>query len=242
MMAEKTPFEDASFQVYDNHLSQRDCDELLQMIAEYRTHNVLPEIYRPMKKRSLHYSVIDGTKIHDHLPRIWDLYCGEMCAHVNQLTRQEVVPLENFQVGVNVNIMPPGRSEYRWHYDRTSITAILYLNQVEGGETVIYPNYRVLLRDRNKLRAQRALDKMLHIGLVKRLFSHKRVVSPAAGRLVVMRGRRCWHSVRGVEGLRERINIILAYDAPGADFPMEESLDSYLYSTQKQQSSDPNYG
>jgi hypothetical protein len=241
-MNDKTHLETESYQIFESYLGQQACDQHLRTIAEYRKRHTLPEINRPMKKRSLRYSVIDGEKIMEHLPEIWDLYCGGMCEHVNALTHRTVVPLENQQVGVNVNIMPPGRSEYRWHYDRTAITAILYLNEVQGGETVIYPNYRILLRDRRKLRAQRALDRLLQIGWVRQLFSRKQVVSPAAGRLVVMRGRRCWHSVRGVEGTQERMNIILAYDVPGADFPMEESLDSYLYTTKQQESSDPNYG
>lgn len=40
---------------------------------------------------------------------------------------------------------PPG-GEYRWHYDRNAVTAILYLNEVPGGETEIFPNFRLVFR------------------------------------------------------------------------------------------------
>jgi hypothetical protein len=43
------------------------------------------------------------------------------------------------------NITPPG-GEYRWHYDRNAATAILYLNEVPGGETEMFPNYRLVFR------------------------------------------------------------------------------------------------
>ena len=56
-----------------------------------------------------------------------------------------------------------------------------------------------------------------------------------------MRGDRCYHSVRGVTGDVERVNIIFSYDLPDAEFSMEEGLDSYLYTQEQQRSSDPNY-
>ena len=47
--------------------------------------------------------------------------------------------------------------------------------------------------------------------------------------------------MRGVEGSEDRINIILAYDAPGARFEVEEGLDSYLYTQETPNTKDPNY-
>ena len=210
-------------------------------IDDYRQHNGLAEISRPMKDRSLRYLVIDGEKVRSNLPSVWKLYQRAVNQLVNELAGEQLSPLGNLRAGVNVNVMPAGRSEYRWHYDRTAVTAILYLNKAEGGETEFYPNYRILLNGSRHSRLQRALDRFLQLSGVRRMFGRKQVVEPRPGRLVVMRGNRCWHSVRGVQGSEDRINIILAYDDPEARFGMEEGLDSYLYTDETPDTKDPNY-
>lgn len=208
----------------------------------YRQNHPLPEIFRPARGRELRYQVIDGKQIQAELPAIWDLYTGKVNRQIDRATPQRLVPLENVRAGVNVNIMQPGQSSYRWHYDRTSLTSILYLNDVEGGETELYPNYRLLLKNRKNLRLQRMLDRLIQIKVLRDAFRQMIRIPPKAGRLVMMRGERCWHSVRPVGGDRERVNLILAYDSPGASFPAEEGLDAYLYTQEEQRSTDPNYG
>ncbi len=226
----------------DDFLTPAECEHLLKHISNFRDQHDLPEIYRPMKPRSLRYYVIDGEQVENYLPEISILYGGAVKELVNQLTGLQYVQLENTRVGVNVNIMPPARSEYRWHYDHTTITAILYLNAVEEGETELYPNYRVLLKNRNHAQIQQFLDRFIHLKIIRDIFGKKITVTPRSGRLLIIQGKKCWHSVRSVQGSKERINIILSYDVPGAQFPMEKSLDMYLYSQDKQTSSDPNYG
>ena len=235
------PLDSNGFVLVDNFLDPKDCAKLLGQIGHYRQHNGLAEISRPMKDRSLRYSVIDGERIRADLPSVWNLYQGAANQFVNELAGVPLEPLQNVKAGVNVNVMSPGRSEYRWHYDRTAVTAILYLNQVEGGETELYPNYRILLNGKQHSRLQLTLDRSLQPRGVRRLFGTKQVVEPHPGRLVVMRGNRCWHSVRGVQGSEDRINIILAYDAPDAQFGMEVGLDSYLYTDETPDTKDPNY-
>ena len=237
-----TDFESSGYQVIDNYLSSQECEQILALIAAYREQHDLPEIHRPLKGRSLRYYVIDGDRIKADLPEIWRLFKKSVLDQINEITTKQFVPLENTRVGVNINIMPPHRSEYRWHYDRARVTAILYLNDVSGGETVMYPNYRILLRSKNLKWLQRFLDRVLHIKILRAVIRKKTVVLPSPGRMVVMRGNRCWHSVRPVHGDADRVNVILVYDLPGTEFPMEKSLDSYLYTQKKQTSSDPNYG
>ncbi len=234
-------FESTGQSVIDDFLDPEDCRELLGQIRDYREQTDIPEIYRPVRGRSLRYSVIDGEEIHANLPSIWDLYLGLAKNLVNELNGVGLEPLANTKAGANVNIMSPGRSEYRWHYDRTAVTAILYLNQVKGGETEVYPNYRILLNGRQHSRLQLTLDRLLQPRVVRRLFGRKRMLEPYPGRLLVMRGNRCWHSVRGVDGSEERINIIFAYDTPESRFAMEKGLDSYLYTQEIPDSQDPNY-
>jgi len=237
-----TNFESSGYQVIDNYLSLEECQHLLALISAYRENNEPVEIHRPMKERSLRYNVIDGDKIKADFPEVWQLYQEKVFNQINEINTKHFIPLENTRVGVNINIMSARRSEYRWHYDRARVTAILYLNEVSGGETVLYPNYRILLRRKYLKGLQRFLDWCLRIKIIRAVLRKKTVVSPIPGRMVVMRGNRCWHSVRPVHGDTDRINIILVYDLPGADFPMEKGLDSYLYTQKKQTSSDPNYG
>ncbi len=56
-----------------------------------------------MRGRSLHYFVIDGHQVEQHLPEIWRLY-----HHVNEVVNKTcgraLMPLENRRVGANVNI------------------------------------------------------------------------------------------------------------------------------------------
>ncbi len=238
----ESPFSSSGYQLIDDFLTPAECEDLLKRVSNFRDQHDLPEIYRPMKGRSLRYYVIDGKQVEKYLPEISILYRGAVKELVNQLTGVQYVQLENTRVGVNVNIMPPARSEYRWHYDRTTIAAILYLNAVEGGETQLYPNYRVLLKNRNHTQIQQFLDGFIHLKIIRDIFGKKTTVIPHPGRLLIIQGNKCWHSVRSVQGSKERINIILAYDVPGAQFPMEKSLDMYLYTQDKQTSSDPNYG
>ncbi len=106
---------------------------------------------------------------------------------------------------------------------------------------MLYPNYRILLEDPRRVRLQSLLDRALQLRVIRGAFGKKVVVEPRPGRLVVMRANRCWHSVRGVRGSSERINVILSYDVPGAEYPMERGLDTYLYTQEKTASSDPNY-
>ncbi len=213
--------------------------EFFASITDFRQTHVLPEIHRKVPGRSLHYFVIDGEQIEQHLPAIVQLY-QEVNVFVCEVAGEELVPLQDKKVGVNVNITPQG-GVYRWHYDRNAVTALLYLNEVTGGEIEFYPNYRLFLGKRTHTSLQKWLDSLLRLSFVRNLFSRKVVVKPAPGRLVLIRGNRTLHSVRPVVGDERRINIVLSYDLPHGQFLAEKQLDAYLY-TQEAITSDPNYG
>lgn len=221
-------------------LSEDECSALLNQIAIYGSTHELPEIYRASGDRPLHYRVIDGECIAADLPDLISLY-ARINIIVNEAMREELVPLENRRVGLNVNVTPAGGT-YRWHYDRNAVTAILYLNAVPGGETEIYPNYRLFMEGTRYSALQRAADRVMEMRLVRGLFGKLVRVAPEPGLLVAMRGNRCLHSVRPVEGATDRINVIMAYDRPGAQFAVAPQLDQYLYEEQAAVETDPNYG
>jgi len=227
-------------QVKENFLPLAECDAILSSIHEYRSRYSVPLIERPGRTRPLKYRVINGEEIQSRLPGIQKLYEG-MLSVAQREAQENVVPLSNRKVGVNVNITPEGGA-YRWHYDRNAVTAVLYLNEVTGGEVEAYPNYRVLLPGPRSSRMQSYLDRFLQMGLFLRLFGRKKTIAPRPGLLIIMRGDRCLHSVRPVYGERERVCVVMSFDSADAAFPQERGLDAYLYSSQEfAAKKDPNY-
>ena len=67
-------FETQGYCVEEGFLTPDDCDHLLGRIAQYRAAHEVPEVYRKVRGRSLHYFVIDGHQVEQHLPAIWKLY------------------------------------------------------------------------------------------------------------------------------------------------------------------------
>lgn len=238
-MENKGTFGKTGLLVIDQFLAPAECAELLSSIDSYRQTHTLPIIYRKEAQRSLNYKVIDGDQIQEHFPQLTRLY-----SDVNRLASEksslQLLPLNNLTATVNVNITPPA-GEYRWHYDRNAVTAILFLNEVSGGEIEMYPNYRIYLGRRRHTRLQRWLDSLLRVRFILRYFGRMVSLAPRAGMLIIMRGDKCLHSVRAVEGDQERLNIIMTFDLPRASFPQESDLDPYLYSLKPTPSFDPNY-
>jgi 2OG-Fe(II) oxygenase superfamily len=225
--------------IVDRFLAPEECGRLLALIGRYREVHSVVEIHRETRRRSLKYGVIDGHNIKNNLPYIFKLY-NDVEAILHEVSGQRLAPLADERVGVNVNITWVG-GEYRWHYDRNACTAIIYLNEVAGGETELYPNYRLRLPFARDSRLQRWLDGLLQLGPVLALLGKPITVRPRAGTMLVMQGNRCLHSVRQVEGDTERIVIVLSYDVPGATFAIAEKLDAYLYTQEEVASPDPNY-
>jgi 2OG-Fe(II) oxygenase superfamily len=230
--------------VVNRFLDSTACEELLERISSYRRLKTVPAIYRPSANRDgrpLNYSVIDGDCIARDLPEL--LVLRDQVTHfLRENGNPQLAPLQDARVACNVNITPNGGT-YRYHYDRNAVTAILYLNETDGGETECYPNYRLALSSRSYPRLQRRLDQLLQTRVLRSSFGRLTVVRPEAGKLLVMRGNRCLHSVRPVLGDRERVNVIMAYDYPGTQFDGADALNSYLYNATPNGSltADPNY-
>jgi hypothetical protein len=153
---------------------------------------------------------------------------------VRKLFGDAIEALADEQVACNVNITQPGGS-YRYHYDRNEITAILYLNETSGGETECYPGHRL----RVPASLQRDVDRVFGSRLVRSVFGCQVLVRPRVGRLLIMRGDRCLHSVRPVSGPPDRINIVMSYDVRGARYANGDNLNSYLYQRDYLQPNDP---
>ncbi len=221
-------------EVIEGYLSHAACDTLLASVNAYAATHELPLIVRESNGRALRYRVIDGDAIYTSLPGITKLYDGVL--RLLQHRDPHLEPLANRTASVNVNITPPG-GEYRWHYDQNAVTAIVFLNTIHDGETEMYPNFRIHLAQWKDSWVQHALDRLL------RCFARAArpiVVAPTQGRMILMHGDRCLHSVRRVVS-GTRINVVMAFDAPGSCFRAAEPLNSYLYSRTPSPEFDPNY-
>ena len=225
--------------IKENYISEQECQYLLDLIDNYCQQFFVPKIYRDVKPIPLKYSVIDGKAVNSHLPEIQKLY-HKVNQFINKLINQQLVPLNNIQVGCNVNITEKGGT-YRWHYDRNLLTAILYLNKVDGGEIICYPNYRIILSQGKFSRFQSFSDYILRLRFIRNILGKRIIIKPQPGLLLLMYGDKCLHSVSPVTGIDNRINIVMSYDLPQVSFAIENQLDSYLYSSKNIQVSDPNY-
>ena len=224
--------------VLEKFVTENECARLIALVNEFRREHDVPIIDRPSGELPLRYSVIDGERIVERLPHVQRVY-DSVSRLVQGLWRGVIEPLSDRKVACNINITQPGGS-YRYHYDRNAVTAILYLNETKGGETECYPNYRLALTRESNSPLQQKLDRLLQ-SRVLRSAANQLLVQPRAGRLLIMQGNRCLHSVRPVRGQTERINIIMSYDHPDAYFATAEDLNAYLYSPGALSTSDPNY-
>jgi hypothetical protein len=225
--------------VLEDFATADQCAQLLSRVYDYRARHAVPVVERADGELPLRYAVIDGDRIDEHLPEVLRVY--ERVTHlVRNLWNGEIEPLSDRKVACNINITQPGGS-YRYHYDRNALTAILYLNEIEGGETECYPGYRIALNESRHTGLQQKLDGVLRNRFVRSVAASQLLVRPRAGRLLVMQGNRCLHSVRPVVGPTDRINIIMSYDRPNAQFEVADNLNAYLYSTAEASATDPNY-
>jgi len=215
------------------------CRSLYQAADAFREARGLSMIHRRMRGRSLRYYVIHGEQVAQAFPEL-ALQSAKIKALAERLSGIPLQFMADPKVGININITPPG-GEYRWHYDRNALTALLFLNAVPGGETEIYPGYRIHLNGRTFSKKQAWLDRLLMNPLLRLCLAKKQVVIPQMGNLLLMRGDRCLHSVCRVGGDENRINVIFSFDRQGTVYPQGAGLDDYLYTTKPPSLADPNY-
>lgn len=226
--------------VMDDALSPTQATRLLGQIRAVCRHEQPGMIHREHGDRPLHYQVIDGDRAARDLPQVAALI-GQFLDQAQRWYGAPLEPVTRSAVAVNVNVTPPGGT-YRWHYDRNAVTVILYLNTVIGGAIELCPGYRILLpAGWATSRAQRTLDGVLEQRHLRRLAGHTVAIEPRPGRMVLMQGRRCLHSVQPVgPGSPERVAVVIAFDRPAGSADPGHALDRYLY-TGSRATGDPNY-
>lgn len=222
-------FWDRGVEVVPTFLSATECENLLSAVADYRRTHELPVIFREEKGRSLNYIVMEGWRFHEALPDS-ETIVDRIRTQLESICGESLVLIDDARAACNVNITPPG-GQYRWHYDRNLVTALVYLNGVEGGETDLYPNYRIKWPWDRPRAMQSLLDRLLLNSGVRSVAGHPTSVTPAQGTFVALRGNTTLHSVRPVRGDEVRINLVVAFDRPGSD-STRRTLNAYLYESQ----------
>lgn len=225
----------SQLKVIDHFLSDPTCRDLLNRIQQHCATHPPPLVRRSNNHRPLHYFVVDGEQVQRHLPEVISVY-EAVTTLVRTVATQQFVRYPDVRVACNINITPSGGS-YRYHYDRNPLTAILYLNEIKGGETECYPNFRFGVNDH----FQQYFDQLLQCSFLRQMSGRKVLVRPRAGRLLIMKGDRCLHSVCPVRGQERRIAIVMSYDFARAESRPNDQLDSYLYERENNCRSDPNY-
>lgn len=224
--------------IVPDFISSTICLSLLEEIQKYGLTHLIPRVHRPLKTRSLDYRVIDGINIQNYLPSVQQIE-RTIYYLLEKSFKQRFSLLNNPQVAININITSPG-GEYRWHYDRNTLTAILYLNTIEAGETEIYPFSRWSLDKLSRFSPiQKVLDSLS--SYYQMIFRRPVQISPEPGKLLFILGNKCLHSVRPLSGQENRTNIIFAYQEVNSAIPSLEPLDQYLYSATVTEDVDPNY-
>ncbi len=92
--------------------------------------------------------------------------------------------IDDSRAACNVNITPPG-GQYLWHYDRNLVTAVIYLNEVGGGETELYPNRRVLFPAGSLAALQPVVDKLILSATARTRIRGPMTVTPTTGAMLV---------------------------------------------------------
>src|ERR1700726_2177647 len=142
--------------IQPNFLSTDECEKYCESVRALDRLRGLPLIERRVRERSLLYKVVDGMRIAEAIPEI-DEVTTRVEEALARICGEGLVPVADPVAARNVNVTPPG-GEYRWHYDRNAATAIIYLNEVPGGETEMFANFRMLFYHGRFRRIQQRLD------------------------------------------------------------------------------------
>ena len=209
-------------------LPAAECRKILDAVERCRKASSLINVNQNSVTSRKKFLTFNGEDIEENVPAAASLY-AKVNEVINRISGKEYAALENKKIGLSINVTPAGGT-FSWHHDRHEITAILYLNEVEGGgELEFFPNNRLLLKNKQGLRKwlQLGCDA---VGLAVSMIVRKKVrVAPKPGLMCVMVGTRCAHRVRPVVGDRDRVCVIFAYDVPGKNFSRELTTDYYGY-------------
>ncbi len=153
------------------------------------------------------YRVLDGDRLRRDLPELVELGARRVRPAAEAFAGAPLAPFGSSKRALRVQVYARRRHGFRWHLDGHDYVGLLTLRNTNRGQTQFLAP---------------ALSRVGRFALyplypVPQVFSllPRRVVEPAVGDLLLMRGRRALH--RGVTLAEdgERVTAVFAFDAPG---------------------------
>ena len=167
-------------------------------------HRHARRIEQQSEEHVLRYRVVTGDVVRTEWPELLSIYQSLRLRGWVAAVAGVPVTFNSFHLrsAININALGEPGDVYRWHFDASGFTLLLYLSdcsEEDGGAL--------------EMRASGAVKTML----------------PAAGAAVLMDGTRCMHRVSPILRRHERISIPMVF-VPAPDQDRPAGLDDYLYS------------
>lgn len=134
---------------------------------------------------------------------------SELIGLTNWLSGIEYLPLDNRAIGASANVTPAGGG-FATHFDRQEISAIAYLNRVEGGELHLWPGLR---KWEPQWLGRHAARVTMFLTTVLRPVG----IAPTKGSVLLF-NKFTPHRVAQVHSTYPRVSIIFGLDRPGVSF------------------------
>jgi hypothetical protein len=155
----------------------------------------------------LAYTVVPGDIIRDHWPDLYAFYASDdVRAWVRQVTGAPAIfTSAHLASAININRLETTDHAYRWHYDATPFTLLIYLTDSApdaGGALQVEPPHGAIID-----------------------------VQPTRGMAVLMDGTVVRHRVAPIQRAELRLSIPLVYPAT-PEHHRPPGLDEYLYASE----------
>lgn len=226
-------FKNQNYVVIDNFLSPEECKKLLYYLYKCEEKELMINVNHSSLIGKQKFKTINGVELEDNIPIINEINVV-MNKIINLINKPLLFPLKNKMIGQSVNLTPSG-GVFSWHYDRNLVTALIYLNEVEGGELEVYPGYRIRIDNNHfgiRKFIQRVFDFLIRPSLIRYFIGKKKAFHPVVGRAIIINST-CLHQVKPVRGNQERAVIALGYDYLNKDFSEEKTKNYYGYRNKK---------
>jgi len=206
-------FKNKGVLIIDDYISLDLCRSIIADIKRFDDNEKM--IFVNNKKRIGRFKTLNGKTL---------IKASQTCLMLRDKTLElikkylddKIVNILSMKIGVSANIMSVG-DNFKKHYDRNKITAVIYWNQCDGeGEMLCYPRCRFLLPGRYLFglrHLQIFLDRIVLNSFYQKYFVRKFIIAPKPGRVVFFEGNRTLHGVQPLHKKSSvRYSIQLAYD------------------------------
>ncbi len=224
-----------NFIVIKKFIDLEECEKINNYINNWDVKNEMISVDNNSLIAKQKFLTINGEDLERKIPAISKIE-EKVFSLINLIYRNKLAPLENKVIGKSLNLTPPS-GVLSWHYDRNLVTAIIYLNEINGGELEVYPNYRIRINNNHigiiKL-IQKFFDAILRPKFIRLVLGNKVKYQPETGSLVIIDST-CLHQVSAVREGPKRLALVLCYDYLGKKFDINNTRNYYGYKGKKAQ-------